>query len=381
MKQRTINIVVSFLAVCSLIAGGTALLRSAPVPDELRAARTLAQSASDAAAAAAEQTKAVQDSLVATHLGPAHKTDAPNVAHKPTDLPGPISRSEPTTVQITLTTMELTAELADGVTYDFWTFNGTVPGPMLRVMEGDTVQLTLVNPATSKSGHNIDLHAVNGPGGGAAVTNVAPGETKSFTFKALNAGAFVYHCAFAPPMHHIAQGMYGAIIVEPKGGLPKVDREFYVMQGEWYTLGKTGEKGHAGHSTDKALAEQPDYITFNGHVDALTKLYPLAANVGEKVRIFFGVGGPNTGSNFHVIGEIFDKVYSGSAATFTANEETWYVPPGSVSTFEMSLNEPGSYTLVDHALFRVLKGAAGSLKVSGAWDPTTFMPQADGMSH
>ena len=312
-----------------------------------------------------DQAKTALDRIGVVPLGPAHPTDVPNVAHNPIDLPPPITRTEPTTVNLTLTVKELTAELADGVTYDFWTFDGTVPGPMFRVMVGDTVELTLVNPASNKSGHNIDLHAVNGPGGGAAVTNVGPGESKTVTFKALNAGVFVYHCAFPPPMHHIAQGMYGAILVEPKGGLPKVDREFYVMQGEWYTTGRMGDQGHQVFSGEKALAEQPEYFTFNGNVAALTTLYPLEAKVGEKIRIFFGEGGPNVGSNFHIIGEIFDKVYSGSPDTYIANEETWYVPPGSVSTFELTLNEPGSYTLVDHALYRVLKGAAGVLNVTG----------------
>ncbi len=317
-----------------------------------------------------------------THTPAAPKTlDAKNVARDPSVVPAPITRDTPQTVKVTLTVKELTAELADGVQYSFWTFDGTVPGPMIRVMEGDTVELTLVNPASSKSAHNIDLHAVNGPGGGAAVTNVNPGESKTFTFKALNVGAYVYHCAFAPPYFHISQGMYGAIIVEPKGGLPKVDKEFYVMQGEWYTAGPNGEQGYQAFDSAKAFAEQPDYFTFNGHVDALTKLYPMQAEVGNKIRVFFGVGGPNVGSNFHIIGEIFDKVYSGSPATFTANEETWYTPPGSVSTFELSLQTPGQYLLVDHALWRVAKGAAGTLTVTGAHDPAIYNPPAPGASH
>lgn len=308
-------------------------------------------------------------------LDPAHPTGVPNVAHDPTDLPPPITRTEPTTVQVTLTAKEVTAELADGTTYDFWTFDDTVPGPMIRVMEGDTVELTLVNPKENNMPHNIDLHAVNGPGGGADVTNVMPGESKTFTFKALHAGAYVYHCAYTPPQHHIAQGMYGGIVVEPVGGLEPVDREFYVMQGDWYTAGRFGSQGHQIFSSEKALAEQPEYFTMNGHVNALTTIYPLHANVGEKVRFFFGVGGPNIGSNFHIIGEIFDKVYSGSPDTYIANEETWYVPPGSVSTLELTLETPGQYTLVDHALYRTQKGAAGILQVTGDWDPSIYSPE------
>ena len=332
------------------------------------------------AARPAGGTEAVPVAAARTPLPP-RTLDVKNVARDPSVVPAPITRDTPTTVKVNLTVKEEVSELAEGVQYGFWTFDGQVPGPMLRVMEGDSVELTLNNPSTNKVGHNIDLHAVNGPGGGAAVTNVNPGESKTFTFKALNTGAYVYHCAFAPPYVHISQGMYGAILVEPRGGLPKVDREFYVMQGDWYTAGANGEKGFQEFSTAKALAEQPEYFTFNGHVDALTKIYSMQAQVGEKIRLFFGVGGPNIGSNFHIIGEIFDKVYSGSPSTFTANEETWYTPPGSVSTFELSLQVPGQYLLVDHALWRVAKGAAGVLTVTGTHDPSIFNPPAPGASH
>ncbi len=343
-----------------------------------------------AACTTAQPTEAPVDpgvSLAARRIGSepieaAHTTTQDNVARDPSIVPAPITRTEPATVKLTLTAKEVTATLADGVTYDFWTFDGTVPGPMLRVMEGDTVEVTLVNPPENKVGHNIDLHAVNGPGGGAAVLNANPGETKTLTFKATNPGIYVYHCAFTPPWHHIAQGMYGAILVEPKGGLPKVDREFYVIQGDWYTTGANGDQGHQMFSESKAAAEQPEYFTFNGRADALTNLYPLKANVGETVRLFFGVGGPNVGSNFHIIGEIFDNVFTGSFDTPVAtNEETWYVPPGSVSAFEFSLQEPGTYLLVDHAIYRATKGAAGALVVSGAWNSEYYSPEVAGASH
>jgi nitrite reductase (NO-forming) len=195
-------------------------------------------------------------------------------------------------------------------------------------------------------------------------TIVAPGQSKTFTFQASHAGGFVYHCAVAPAWRHIAQGMYGGIVVEPPGGLPKVDREFYIMQGEWYTTGSFGAQGHQTLSTVKALSEQPEYFTLNGHADALTDLFPLQAEVGETIRIFFGVGGPNIGANFHVIGEIFDKVYTGSPETFVRNEETWFVPPGSMATFELTLDKPGDYLLVDHALTRTARGALGILHVT-----------------
>ena len=307
-------------------------------------------------------------------IAPANELDVPNVIRDPADVPPPITRTEPTTVRLTLTIEEVTAELADGTSYSFWTFDGTVPGPMFRVMEGDTVELTLVNPVTNSVGHNIDLHAVNGPGGGAAVTNVQPGESKTFSFQALNPGAYIYHCAFPPPYHHIAQGMYGGILVEPVGGLPPVDREFYVVQGEWYTMGTFGDQGHQEFSSAKAAAEQPEYFTFNGHVAALTEHFPLEANVGETVRLFFGTGGPNVGSNFHMIGEIWDRVVPGSPDTYIGNEETWYVPPGSFAYFEFKLDVPGTYLLVDHALYRVSKGAAGVLVATGPHDLDIYSP-------
>jgi nitrite reductase (NO-forming) len=325
----------------------------------------------------AEPTPAAPTPAVAQALA----LDVPNVVRDPADVPPPITRTEPTTVRVTLTVQELVSELADGTSYSFWTFDGTVPGPMIRVMEGDTVELTLVNPDTNSVGHNIDLHAVNGPGGGAAVTNVLPGESKTFSFKALNPGLYIYHCAFAPPWHHIAQGMYGGILVEPAGGLPKVDHEFYVIQGEWYTSAPFGTKGHMDFDNAKAFAEQPEYFTFNGNVAALTEMMPLEAEVGDTVRVYFGVGGPNVGSNFHIIGEIFDRVFTGAPETYIANEETWYVPPGSFAAFEFTLNEPGTYLLVDHALFRVAHGAAGKLIVSGEHDESIYSPVPEGSGH
>jgi nitrite reductase (NO-forming) len=377
-RQSLTGLIALVLAALGIILGVYGFMRANTLQQELTA---VTASSPTLQASAARADTAVNRIGIPATLEPAHPIDAPNVAYDPANVPPPITRTEPTTVQVTLTTSEITAELADGTTYDFWTFNDTVPGPMIRVMEGDTVEITLVNPPENKSGHNIDLHAVNGPGGGAAVTNVLPGETKTFSFKALNAGVYVYHCAYPPPQHHIAQGMYGAILVEPVGGLPPVDREFYVMQSEWYTLGRYGDKGHQPFSAEKALAENPEYFTFNGHVNALTKIYPLHANAGETVRIFFGVGGPNVGSNFHIIGEVFDKVYTGSPETFIRNEEVSYVPPGSVSTFELNLNVPGEYLLVDHALYRTQKGAAGILMVDGDWDTGIYSPEARGSSH
>jgi|GEM_PF-511666 len=295
------------------------------------------------------------------------------ISRAASDVPPPITRTTPTTVVVNLETKEVTATLDDGQTYDYWTFDGTVPGPMLRVRVGDTVELHLKNAPTDVMQHSIDLHAVNGPGGGAAATNVSPGKEAKFTFKALNAGLYVYHCATGPVPMHIINGMFGMILVEPVGGLPKVDHEYYVMQSELYTTTAFGTPGHHEFSNDKLVSESPDYVLFNGRVGALTGPGVLKAKVGEKVRIYFGVGG-FVSSNFHVIGEIFDRVYpEGALGQPLENVQTTLVPAGGATAVEFTVNVPGRYTLVDHALARALnKGAAGYLEVEGAPDPSIF---------
>ena len=232
----------------------------------------------------------------------------------PPQVPPPITRRNPATVVVRLESYEKRGHLADGVEYEFWTFGNSVPGPLIRVREGDTVEIHLKNDATSKFLHSIDLHAVTGPGGGAKLTQAAPGQEKAFVWKALNPGLYVYHCATPMISHHIANGMYGMILVEPKGGFPRVDKEFYVMQGEFYTEGKLGEQGFQTLSFDKMFREQPEYVVFNGATDSLRGKNALRAKVGDKIRIFFGVGGPNLVSSFHLIGEIFDRVYPEAAS-------------------------------------------------------------------
>ncbi len=292
----------------------------------------------------------------------------------------PIQRSEPTTVKVEIEAKEITALLDDGVAFHYWTFNGTVPGPMIRVMQGDTVELTFKNAPDSHATHSIDLHAVTGPGGGAKVTQVAPGKSATFRFKALNPGVYVYHCATGPVALHIANGMYGLIVVEPPGGLPKVDREFYVMQGDIYLQGDRGEKGLRTYSLEKLLREEPDYVVFNGSVGSLTGPNALKAKVGETVRIFFGVGGPNLTSSFHVIGEIFDKVYPEGASEPVSNVQTTLVPAGGATIAEFKLQVPGTYVLVDHSLGRLEKGAAAQIQVEGPDNPDVFNPIAPATS-
>lgn len=241
-------------------------------------------------------------------VNPSHP-EMVDIAENPANVPPPIDRTEPTTVEVNFETIEIEANLDTNSIYRFWTFNGTVPGPMVRVRVGDQVVVNIKNAGDSWYAHNVDFHAATGPGGGAELSTVHPGESASFRFKAQNPGLYVYHCAVPPVAMHIANGMYGMILVEPEGGLTPVEREFYVMQGEIYTEEPIGTSGTLTESWEKLIDERAEYIVFNGHVGALTEHYPLRANVGETVRIYFGVGGPNYMSSLHVIGEIFDKIY------------------------------------------------------------------------
>ena len=317
------------------------------------------------------------------------KSDGPmSVVRDPRDLPPPVGKRGPQRVKVDLETTEVTGHLNDGTTYRYWTFNDKIPGPFIRVRVGDTVEVKLKNDDDSVMMHNVDFHAVTGPGGGAKATDAAAGETRSFEFTALNSGLYVYHCAVPMAAQHIANGMYGMILVEPEGGLPKVDHEFYVMQGEIYTEQAFGKKGEATESYDKLMNERPEYFVFNGAVGALAKEKPLKAKVDDTVRIYFGVGGPNYTSSFHVIGEIFDRVYTlGSLTTAPLKDvQTIAVPPGGASVVDFKVQVPGKYMLVDHALTRVERGLVGILEVEGPDNPDVFkdhdpMKSAQSMSH
>ena len=294
------------------------------------------------------------------------------IARAPDDLPGPLARREAATVKLELEAVERLGELADGTTYRYWTFDNQVPGPMLRVRVGDTVEVTMRNAADSWMIHNVDFHAVTGPHGGGHATMTDPGGQTGFTFKAMKPGLYVYHCATPMVAQHIANGMYGMILVEPEEGLAPVDREFYVMQGEIYTEEAYGSAGELTESYEKLLDERPEYYVFNGSVHGLKTEVPLRAKVGETVRIFFGVGGPNITSSFHVIGEIFDRVHPEGSTETATNVQTTLVPAGGATVVEFTVEVPGTYALVDHSLGRLEKGGAGHLVVEGPENPAVF---------
>lgn len=284
----------------------------------------------------------------------------------PPHVPKPAGKRKAKKLIVKMEILEKEGEMTDGVRYVYWTFGGTVPGSFIRTRVGDEVEFHLQNHPDNKLPHNIDLHAVTGPGGGAESSFVAPGHEKVFSFKTLNPGLYVYHCATAPVGMHIANGMYGLILVEPEGGLPEVDKEYYIMQGDFYTKGKNGERGLQPFDMQKAVDEHADYVVFNGSVSALTGDNAITANVGETVRLYVGNGGPNLVSSFHVIGEIFDKVYVEGGDTVNENVQTTLIPAGGAAIVEFRVDVPGTFILVDHSIFRAFnKGALGMLNVQG----------------
>ena len=291
----------------------------------------------------------------------------------PPNVPKPVGRRKAKKLVVKMEILEKEGIMTDGVKYMYWTFGGTVPGSFIRTRVGDEVEFHLQNHPDNKLPHNIDLHAVTGPGGGAESSFVAPGHAKVFSFKTLNPGLYVYHCATAPVGMHIANGMYGLILVEPNGGLPIVDKEYYIMQGDFYTKGANGERGLQPFDMQKAVDEKADYVVFNGKVGALTGDNAITAKVGETVRLFVGNGGPGLVSSFHVIGEIFDKVHVEGGDLVNKNVQTTLIPAGGAAMIEFRVDVPGTFIIVDHSIFRAFnKGALGMLKVEGEEDKKIY---------
>jgi len=286
------------------------------------------------------------------------------IGYDPSLVPAPIDRDHSEHISIDLEAVEVIGEVTDGTTFNYWTFNKQVPGPLIRVRVGDTVTVNLKNAMSSLHTHSVDFHATTGPGGGAKVLQVPPGETKSLTWKALAPGVYIYHCASKHSVGaHNAHGQYGLIVVEPEEGYSKVDKEFYVVQGELYTRGNTGDRGLVAFDSQAMLDERPNYVIFNGRVKSLNGR--MKASVGDTVRIFVGNAGVAKISSFHVIGEIFDNVHHEGGTLINHNVQSTVVPAGGATIVEFDLEVPGDYILVDHSLARMDKGAWGVLSVDG----------------
>ncbi len=306
---------------------------------------------------------------------------ADSVAADATRLPAPITRDHAVHHEIELVARQVVAQLDSGAHFEFMTWDGQVPGPMIRVRQGDTVSLTVTNPKRNTRPHNVDMHAVYGTGGGSAATLVVPGQSRTERFQCRYPGAFIYHCAVANLDEHISRGMFGMILVEPHEGLPQVDREFYLGQHELYTRQPFGSQGTLSFDYQAMAREQPSYVLFNGAVDGYTggRFGPLQAKVGETVRVFMVSGGPNLLSSFHAIGNVWSRCWPQGALASSPLRyvQTQPVPPGSCFVGDMELPVPETIKLVDHALSRVArKGLLAEIKVTGRPDPAVYRAPA-----
>jgi len=332
---------------------------------------------------------------------PAKKVTISEVSRHPSEMPDspnytlydddqylePVTRNGPINIEAHFYIKEGVAEIVEGTTMDIWTFNGRVPGPMIRAMVGDTLDIFVHNPKDSSLPHNIDFHAVTGPGGGSINLSTSPGAVSHLRVKLLNPGIYIYHCATPDIPMHIAHGMYGLVVVEPEGGLPPVDHEYYIMKSEFYT-DAGGDKnyqnlknyGHLEYSEISANLEEPTFVVFNGRPEALVGdralgKYDGPVNTGETVRMYVGNIGPNQPVSFHVIGEIFDVVYvEGSFDLVNRNVQSTLIPAGGAAGVEFKVEVPGNYVLVDHSIFRIHKGALGILTVQGPENPDVYNP-------
>ena len=264
-------------------------------------------------------------------------------------------------VQVHMTLKDMTVEIAPGVKYRTWSFDGHgAPGPVVHVRQGQTVEMTLTNGGAIP--HSIDFHAARiAPN--VAFKDVMPGKSFTFRFKANDPGVYMYHCGTKPVLAHIANGMYGAIIVEPAKPLPRVDREYALVASEWY-LTNDGIKEPASLDMGKARAMQPDWTTFNGYANQYVT-HPLTSNPGETVRFWVVAAGPTLDTNFHVVGTIFDRAWTNADMNNAPQRgvQTVLVPAGGGAVFDVKIDDPGLYPFVSHAFAHVDLGQVGLLKV------------------
>ena len=262
-------------------------------------------------------------------------------------------------VAVTLTATDATVQIASDVQYVAWTFGGTVPGPVLHVRQGQTVNLTFVNAGTMD--HSIDLHAAQ-VAPNVAYRSIHPHEQMQFSFVAQVPGAFVYHCGTPPVLQHIGNGMYGAIIVDPAQPLPPADASYVLVQSEWYTQQAYGTLMSGDYQ--KMLSATPDEVVFNG-VAFQYKDHPLEAKAGQRVRLYVVDAGPNMVSAFHIIGGMFAAVYpDGDASHALTGVSTYPISPGQGVIFDAIMSQPGEYPFVDHSMRDMMMGAVGLLRIA-----------------
>ena len=346
-----------------------------------------AAAAADPSAAPAKGTGGLpRESVVPTLVPKAQLSPAPadevNVSYAP-DAPPASGRTEPAIVDVRFDVVENVAAIdpATGVEFQTWGYRTSgsdelsvgTPGPMIRARVGDVLRFTITNPATNSMPHNVDFHAVTGQGGGAADTTVPPGSSATIEARLLYPGMFMYHCAFGDVPQHISHGMYGGILVDPAEALPAVDREWYIVQSEFYTT--STDPGLVELDRQAITDEAPTYVVFNGAKGAIAGENALHMAVGERARIYFIDAGLNLDSNFHPIGSHWDVVYPEAALLNPPirGSQTTLVPAGGGTVVELVGQVPMTVVLVDHALARAFdKGAIGQIVIDGDPNPEIF---------
>ena len=361
----------AFYKVASILLGLTvgvvgvfALLLWADARDEVATAATAPATAPADHAGAADDEPAEADHNTALPLASFAGVVPDNAAelaeaHEPYDatLP-PVPAGDVVKVEMTL--KDMTVEVAPGVKYNTWAFDGHgAPGPVINVREGQTVEMTLTNGGAIP--HSIDFHAARiAPN--VAFRDVAPGESIEFSFTASDPGVFMYHCGTKPVLAHIANGMYGAIVVQPKEGLPAVDNEYVLVGSEWYLNGD-GIEEPASLDMAKARARMADWVTFNGYANQYVT-HPITAKPGDTTRFWVVAAGPTNNVNFHVVGAMLDRAWVNSDMTqFQRNVQTAVVPAGGGAVFDVTIPDEGLYPFVSHAFADVDLGQVGLLKV------------------
>lgn len=383
------------LVLTGLTAGTYTVYCQVPGHEQAGMTATLVVGGSTAAAAtgattgtaAAQPAKTPTINEISRH--PTDMPDSPDYAlYKDGTFSDKVTRTGAVNHEVHLQIKEGVATIVPGTTMDVWTFEGAIPAPMIRTRVGDTIDFFLTNPSDSQMPHNTDFHAVMGPGGGSVMLDTVPGATSELKVKTTRAGVFIYHCAFPDIPTHIAHGMYGLVVVEPPGGLPKVDHEYYLMQSEFYTTAggtkSASELQNAGHlafSGENANAEDPTFVVYNGRPDSINGARALGVyqgdkiTVGQTVRLFVGNIGPNLASSFHIIGEMFDNVYvEGSFGLVNHDVQTTLVPSGGAVGVDLTIEVPGDFVILDHSIFRLHKGAGGTLHAEGPANPDLFQP-------
>jgi nitrite reductase (NO-forming) len=335
--------------------------------------------------------------------GEAQPTQVGEISRHPTDMPRSAdyrvyengqfrerasNRSGPMTHEVHFDIQEVLTEVVKGTSLELWTFGGRIPGPMIRVRVGDYIDFHLHNPRTNRFSHNVDFHAVTGPGGGSDRLDTLPGSESRIKARLTMPGVYIYHCAFPDIPSHLSHGMYGLVVVEPEKGLPRVDHEYYLMQSEFYTEKGGGlafpnltGKGLLAFSGEYGNLEQPTFVVFNGRPEAIQGDRAIGVlggpiRTGQTARFFVGNIGPNLASSFHMIGAMFNKVYvEGSFGVVNTDVQTTLIPSGGAVAVETKFEVPGDYPIIDHSIFRIHKGASATVHVEGAQNKSLFEPK------